>query len=143
MGLFFSILYGWSSGLESGLLSGLIFGFLMALFVEFQSRKFKKNRPLLPGETLLKESGANHFLNGEMVGGWVYLTNQRFYFKSHNSNFQNHELPIPLEEILKVEKAKTYGIFTNNLRVTLQNGKTEKFVVDGAKDWVEILNELI
>lgn len=143
MGIFFSIVYGWSGGLNSGITGGLIFGFLLASFVEFQSRKFKKSRPLLPGETLLKEGGANHFLNGEAVGGWIYLTNRRFYFKSHKSNIQNHELPIPIEEISKVEKAKTYGIFTNNLLVTRQNGKAEKFVVDGAKDWMEILNKLI
>lgn len=143
MGIFFSITYGWKIGLNSGLLSGFIFGFLIALFLKYQSGKFTKNRPLLPGEQLLKEGAANHFLDGEVVGGWIYLTNQRFYFKSHKSNIQNHELPIPLEAISSVEKANTFGIIPNNLRLTLQNGTTEKFVVNGAGEWAEIVKTLI
>lgn len=143
MGIFFSIIIEWKFGIIGGVVSGFLFGFLMAVFVEFQSRKFTKNRPLLPDEQLLKEGAANHFFNGEAVGGWIYLTNKRFYFKSHKANIQNHELPIPLEEIVNAEKSNTLGIIPNKLILTLQNGNTEKFVVNGSKAWAETVKTLI
>lgn len=142
MGILFFFIYGWL-GVIGGLFSGILFGSLLAGFVVYQEKKFTKNRPLKPDENLLKEGGANHFLNGEAVGGWIYLTDKRFYYKSHNSNIQNHEMSIPFKEIDYVEKANTFGIIPNQLRLTLRDGQVEKFVVNGAKDWVKSLKNLI
>ena len=143
MTIFFSLIYGWQNGLISGLASGFLFGLILAVFAVYQSSKFTKNRPLLPNEKLIKEGPANHFLNAEGIGGWVYLTDRRFYFKSHKGNIQNHELTIPLQEIVDAEKTNTFGIIPNRLSLNLRNGKTEKFLVKGAKEWVNVLKTLI
>jgi hypothetical protein len=143
MGIWFWFLHDWQRAIKSALVCGFLFGLFMALFIEIKSRKFTQNRPLSTDEKLIKEGAANHFLNGVAVGGWIYLTDKRLYFKSHNLNFQNHELPIPLEQIVKAEKSNTFGIIPNKLLLTLRNGTTEKFVVSGVKQWVENLEKLI
>jgi hypothetical protein len=143
MGIFFSFINGWQTGTIGGIVSGIIFGLAASVFVAYQEKKFTKDRPLMPEETLLKEGRANHFFNGEGVGGWIYLTNTRLYFKSHNSNIQNHDLSIPLLEIDYAEKANTFGFIPNQLRLTLRDGQVEKFVVSEAKDWVGSIKKLI
>jgi hypothetical protein len=127
----------------SGFASGILFGLAIAIFVSYQAKKFTQNRPLFPDEALIKEGGANHFLNGEAVGGWIYLSDSRFFFKSHSSNIQNHEFIISISEIIEVESSKTLGIFSNGLKLTLKNQKVEKFVVNDSKSWVKTIKELI
>lgn len=142
IGIFYGIKYGLQFGFLGGLASGIMFGVAIASFVAYQSSKFTKDRPLLADETLIKEGGANHFLNGEAVGGWIYLTDKRLYFVSHSTNIQNHEMSILPSEIVKAEKANTFGIIPNQLRLTLQNGQVEKFVVNGASEWVSVIKNL-
>lgn len=143
MGVFWSFLYDWQSGIFGGLMSGVLFGIFMGAFVSYQSSQFTKNRPLKSDETLIKEGVANHFLNGEAVGGWIYLTSSRLFFKSHGSNIQNHELSVPIYEIDYAEKANTFGIIPNQLKLTLRDGQVLKFVVSGANDWVSSIRNLI
>lgn len=143
MGVVFSLVYDWMTGTIGGILAGILFGVTIALFVAYQSKKFTENRPLKPDEELIKEGGANHFFNGEAVGGWIYLTNSRLFFKSHNSNLQNHEITIPIREIDFAERANTFGFIPNQLRLTLRDGQIEKFVVKGSKDWVNSVKNLI
>jgi hypothetical protein len=143
MSLVFSLMYGWKLGILAGLASGVMFGLAIAIFVGYQAKKFTENRPLFPNETLIKEGGANHFLNGEAVGGWIYLSDSRFFFKSHGSNIQNHEFIIELSEIANVENSKTFGIFSNGLNLTLNNQSVEKFVVNDSKSWTKTIKGLI
>jgi GRAM domain len=143
MSLVFSLMNGWKLGIPMGLASGILFGIAITVFVSYQAKKFTKNRPLFPDENLVKEGGANHFLNGEAVGGWIYLSDSRFFFKSHNSNIQNHEFIISLSEIAEVENSKTFGIISNGLKLTLNNQSVEKFVVNDSKNWTRIIKGLI
>ena len=143
MGIFGSASEGWKSGVYSGLISGIFFGLIMALFIQYQSKKFTQNRPLLSGERLVKEGPANHFLNGEAVGGWIYLTDSRLFYVSHKVNFQKHELALPFEEIVIAANSRTFGIIPNKLSLTLKSGRVENFVVNNAKSWVKELKELI
>ena len=136
-GLIFSYLNGLFVGILAGIISGLLFGLFIVLFTTFQSKKFQMERPLFTDEKLIKEGPANHFLNKEGVGGWIYLTDKRFLFKSHSMNFQNHELSIPLSDINGVEKGRTFGIISNQLKLQLQNGQIEKFVVNDVGDWIK------
>lgn len=143
MGVVFSLIYDWVTGTIAGILCGISFGIAIAVFVGLQEKKFTKDRPLKPDEELIKEGGANHFLNGEAVGGWIYLTSSRLFFKSHGSNIQNHELSVPIYEIDYAEKANTFGIIPNQLKLTLRDGQVLKFVVSGANEWVSSIRNLI
>ena len=78
MGILWSFQYGSKSGVVMGGIAGVFFGALMSAFVGYQTKKFEMERPAFPGEKLVKEGGANHFRNIEAVGGWIYLTDQRF-----------------------------------------------------------------
>jgi hypothetical protein len=72
------------------------------------------------------------------VGGWLYLTTKRLYFRSHAFNNQNHELVIPLREITNAKRSWTAGIIPNGLTVETAKGR-ERFVVNGARSWVEAI----
>lgn len=143
MTIYFSFSMEFQQSLISGFSAGGFFGLALGIFALFHSNAFTTNRPLWSDETIIKEGPANHFLNGEGVGGWIYLTDHRFYYKSHKANLQNHELPIALDSIIRADKAHSAGIIPNQIHLTLQNGKVEKFVVDSARDWVKTLDNLI
>ena len=65
----------------------------------------------------------------EGVGGKLFLTNQRIFFKSHGLNIQIHELSIPLNEIENIDVGNSFWIIPNELTIKTRNGKKEKFVV--------------
>jgi len=142
MSFFYSFLDGWIPGVITGIAAGCLFGALLAGFVVYQSKKFTKNRPLMPDEHLIKEGVANHFVRSEAVGGWIYLTDRRFFFRSHGANVQNHEFIVPVSEIADVEKGNTFLIIPNQLRVRLENGNIERFVVKNAGSWVAEIQKM-
>lgn len=92
-------------------------------------------------ETILFDTGANHFKGAEGVGGKLYLTTKRLVFKSHKFNIQNHELSISLSDIDKVDRYKTLGLVNNGLSVKTVDNKTEKFVVQKIDEWLNQLTE--
>lgn len=128
-----------SSGLLGGAFSGLLFGWLMGLFAN--AKWLTKDIKIYTeaGETILFDTGANHFKGIEAVGGKLYLTDKRLVFKSHKFNIQNHELSIRLADIDKVDRYKTLGLVNNGLSVTGFNHKTEKFVVQQIDEWLDQL----
>lgn len=129
------------SGLFGGALSGLLFGWLMGLFAN--SKRLTKDTKIDTDtdETILFDTGANHFKGAEAVGGKLYLTDKRLVFKSHKFNIQNHELSINLSDIDKVDRYKTLGLVNNGLSVTTIDNKNEKFVVQQIDEWLNQLTE--
>lgn len=123
MGIFYSIIYDLKAGVESGIALGIMFGAVMTLISVYKSNKARKNRPPLVDEKIIKEGLANHFMGAESVGGSIYLTDKRLFFKSHSINIQNHELSIPLSDIENAMKGRSLLIFSNRLQLKL---KTEK-----------------
>lgn len=140
MGAFFTFQYGPIIGVPSGLASGLLFAGFMSVFGLYHARKFKGQCSLMEGETLLMDGPANHFVGAEGVGGWLYLTSLRLHFRSHKINFHNHELSIPLDDIASVKTSLTLGIIPNGLTVEAPKG-AEKFVVQGARGWVQAIGQ--
>jgi hypothetical protein len=128
-------------GLFGGALSGLLFGWLMGLFAN--SKRLTKDTKIDTDtdETILFDTGANHFKGAEAVGGKLYLTDKRLVFKSHKFNIQNHELSIGLSDIDKVDRYKTLGLVNNGLSVRTTDNKTEKFVVQQIGEWLNQLTE--
>ena len=135
MGLFFALHSGNSSEFILGLPAGLFFGPTMAAFAAWQASRFTQDPPELQDEQLLKQGPANHFVGMEGVGGWLYLTDKRLLFRSHRFNIQNHELSMPLADIMEVQTCLTGRIVPNGLRVLTTSGE-ERFVVGGRRRWL-------
>ena len=128
-------------GIFCGATAGFLFGWMNE---RFEKSKLVTNATKIEtgtGETILFETGANHFKGAEAVGGKLYLTNKRLVFKSHKLNIQNHELSINLPGIDKVERYKAPGLANNGLAVTTSNNKIEKFVVQQPDEWFNKLTE--
>ena len=140
MGILFMWKAGPRFGVPIGVVSGFLFASIMTAFAHYQARKFRGMCPLEQGERLLKEGPANHIVGAEAVGGWLYFTTSRLYFRSHKTNIQNHELEIALEQIVSVKSSGIFSIVFNGLTVETQNG-SEKFVVQGVRDWVEMIEQ--
>lgn len=141
MGVFYILVVGWHRGLWLAVGSGLFFGIAMAVFTSYQRRRFVLHRPAFSGEQVLHEGPANHFLNREGVGGWIYLTSRRFMFRSHAINLQPHELSIELSDISDVQPVMTAKIIPNGLRIVTRSGRDERFVVEDRRRWCyEITN---
>jgi hypothetical protein len=141
LGVFAGLVAGWRVGLEAGITSGALFGLALAAFLLFQRTRLAGKIDLEPGERLLKEGPANHFVGVEAVGGWLYLTNRRLHFRSHASNVQVHEWGMPLEQLGAVEPARTAGIVPNGLKVTTRSGDVERLVVNARAEWVRVIQE--
>jgi|WetSurMetagenome_2_1015567.scaffolds.fasta_scaffold07399_5 hypothetical protein len=136
-----SFIAGWHLGILLGLVAGLLFGVSMAIFVGIQRQRFKTQRPDFSEERLLLEGPANHFLHGEGVGGWLYLTTRRLLFCSHAVNLQPHETDLPLTDIAEASPVLTAGFIPNGLLVRTVIGRNERFVVEQRKRWsMEIAN---
>lgn len=144
MTLYFGATSGrWLLAVALGAGGGVAFGAFMALFA---GRAARGDRKLFgdvpanpPGEEVLREGPANHFRGIESVGGKLFLTPKRLRFVSHRLNIQVHDTSWPLEEIVGVEATRTLFVIPNGLRVTLQSGERERFVVYERRAWVEAI----
>jgi hypothetical protein len=92
--------------------------------------------------SLVYSGEANHFLNGESVGGKLFLTNDQLHFKSHKFNIQNHEMQLDIHDIKEVRFYNMLGFIRNMLEVETTNGVTEKFVVNNRAAWKEQIDKL-
>ena len=141
LGFISSLFIGWRLAVGLGIFGGLLFGILMAFVAGLAQSRVLRNYPAFDGEELIKDGPANHFVGAEGVGGWLYVTNKRVFFKSHSFNFQTHEWSVPLEEVSRVEAYRTLGIFPRGLLIAT-NGGQERFVVNDNKGWVSAIQRL-
>lgn len=143
LGIFLGFLLDLKSAMIAGSISGLAFGAILYFFV---SSKMVKRQTQIDGAgnlTLIHSGGANHFKNGEAVGGKLYLLPDRLQFKSHSFNIQNHEHTIELTKIREVSFYNTLGLVPNGLAIITTDGHAEKFVVNGRKLWKEEIERLV
>jgi hypothetical protein len=87
-------------------------------------------------EAVLKQGGASHFKGIEAVGGKLFLTDSRLVFKSHRFNIQVHQEAYPLVDIIAVEPRRGLSLVGDGLSVMLSDGREERFVVFGRRDWI-------
>ena len=90
---------------------------------------------------IIKKGSANHWLNGEAVGGWLQLDAQQLHFTSHCINFQPHKSTISLADISHVEFYRTLGIAPNGLRICLRDGQCQEFVVNNRSQWKQLVDQ--
>jgi hypothetical protein len=128
--------------LIAGPISGLAFGTILYFFMTSKSVKKQTQIENIDGQTIIRSGGANHFINGEAVGGKLYLLTDKLQFQSHNFNIQNHGQIIDIEQIKEVSFYNTLGLIPNGLAVTTNGGQIEKFVVNGRRLWKEEIVKL-
>lgn len=133
---------GWRAGVPSAFLASVIFLLFMPLMQRINMRAATKQMLKMPiegEEDAILCGGANHFKNGEAVGGKMILFHDELVFKSHRFNLQPHQLHISLEDIIDVSPYQVLGIAPNGLKITRATGEPEKFVVGNRAEWIDVI----
>lgn len=139
MGILCSIMFGsLLKGLILGIIGGIFFAAVMVLFIAILSARKDKLRERYGIEgTVLYDGAANHMVNKEAVGGWIFLMEDRLCFVSHAINITVGEWSVPYSDIADVTKGK----MIRSIAVHLKNGTVEEFVVNNGNEWIAILKE--
>lgn len=102
---------------------------------------FKKGRCPMSEPVYIREGFANMFKGKEAVGGKLYLDEKMLHHKPHAINIQKEETAVLLKEVASVERVRNkllgMPLLNNGLKVTLQNGREVRYVVNKAGQWVE------
>lgn len=141
-GLFLAVLFDTSSAIIAGPISGLAFGIILYFFITSKTVKRQTQIENYNGKPVVHSGGANHFKNGEAVGGKLYLLPDKLQFQSHGFNIQNHGQVIDIEQISDVRFFNTLGLIPNGLSITTVSGQTEKFVVNNRRLWKEEIEKV-
>jgi len=142
LGLFFAVRFDTHFALIAGPISGLAFGTALYFFVTSKTVKKQTQIENLDGKPIVRSGGANHFINGEAVGGKLYLLTDKLQFQSHGFNIQNHGQIIGIEQIKEVSFFNTLGLIPNGITITTLDGQAEKFVVINRRLWKEEIERL-
>lgn len=135
-GLFFGLIT-WDVAI--GIISGVLFGGLSAIFVVAMARNVPDTVKSIPGETITKTGLANHYVGIEAVGGYLVLTDRRLHHIPHALNIQSTPVSCPLSAITDVRTGWNF-IMPNAVIITLQDGRSERFVVNGRKEWAAAIS---
>ncbi len=149
MGLMVGFLFMITEGLVTGLIISAIIAFiagglffvLIAIFRYIA--KPKEKFPAIANEEILKEGGANYMNGLEGIGGYMYLTHERLYFKSHGVNFTEKELNLPFSQIQDFRPESSLGIIPNRIILKDLEGKEYTLVVGGRRKWISALGKVI
>lgn len=141
-GIFLAVLFDTNYALIGGPISGLAFGTALYFFVTSNTVKKQTQIENPEGKPIIRSGGANQYINGEAIGGKLYLFTDKLQFQSHGFNIQNHAQIIHLEEIKDVKFCNTLGLIPNGLTITTRAGQTEKFVVGGRRLWKDEIENL-
>ena len=93
-------------------------------------------------ETILYSGGANHVINGESVGGKLYLYEDRLCFNSHKFNVRTHNVVIHLDEIVNIQKINYLFVIPTGLTI-VTNSSIEDFMVYFRETWINMINNQI
>ncbi len=102
------------------------------------------NTKLLENENILKEGSANYFNRsnglfiGQSAGGKLYLTNQRLLFEGHGFNVGREAVVVYIKDVINCSTG-----FPNTLTLLTERNEEFKFAVNGKKDWLNKIRELI
>jgi hypothetical protein len=145
-GAFLRIVTGsWYYGFHGGLLAGFAFALSVRLFLKVATSTSHleldgRAAGFEASEEVVRFALANHYRGIEAVGGKLYLTDRRLRFRSHKLNLQRCDESYPLDAILAVEPARTFGIIPNAIVVRLRDGRRERFVVNAQREWLEAIS---
>jgi len=137
-GIFLALRYSVNTALILSPICGLFFGAGIYFFVTSKTVK-EQTKINNEGQEIIYSGAANHFINGEAVGGKLYLLKDKLQFKSHNFNIQNHEFSIPITNINDIRFFNGFGFIPKGLEIITTTESSERFVVSNRKMWKEII----
>src|SRR4051794_3722606 len=108
---------------------------LKKLRIHLESR-YKDKLVLDSNEILIKQGAANLFRKFGAVGGWLYLTNKRIFFKPHRFNVRAKEASIPIMSIKEVQPTRSLWLFPNRI-VIRTDSKTFSFILNERDVWTK------
>lgn len=96
-------------------------------------------------ERILRRGAANLQRGAETVGGELFLTDQRLYFRSHALNLQTGATELPLSQVRHTRPCWTrflglIPLLPNSLEVRLADGAAHRFVLVGRKEWAAAID---
>lgn len=142
-GIFLAFQFGSQYALIAGSISGIAFGAAIYFFATSRTVERQTQIGNPEGIPVIHSGGANHFINGEAVGGKLYLLTDKLQFQSHGFNFQNHGQIIDIAQIKEVSFYNTLGLIPNGLAIKTHDGHKEKFVVGNRHIWKTEIEKLI
>ena len=126
----------------TGTAAGLLFGLYIRSFAKRQASEFSSVRQRLEKDgAVYLDAAANHLLNGEYVGGWMFLTDAGLYFMANPMNVMSHSVKLAYDEIAGIRIMKQMG-FVNGIVAETEKGR-EYFSVSRPKLWVEKIEDKI
>ncbi len=92
---------------------------------------------------ILAHGPGNHFVGIESRGGLLCLTRDELIFKPHSVNIQKDYFHLLLKDIQDWSEYSVMGVFPMGIKILKTNGTTEKLVVYGRSQWLELFSEYI
>ena len=130
-----SIIFG---ALLGGLI-GALFGWWEIKWMKALAVKLAATIPDLEmhkDEKILFKVEAGHLRGLESVGGKLFVTDKRIFFRSHKLNIQNHEQEFPITEIKAVNEDKY------EFNLMLKNSEVHRFRVVSPSEWVRAIPQV-
>ena len=93
---------------------------------------------LKPNEIVVKACNSS-YLNGSKIDGKLILTNQRIYFKTELSSFDQEIEPADIREVLPF---KTSFFSNNGLNIVKKDGQELNFKVKDRDTWCKLVNQM-
>jgi len=97
---------------------------------------------LKTNEKIIRNGRANHLRASGGIGGKLFLTNQRLFFKPHLFNHDRSEETITLENIKSIVAPHSDSI-SKKLAITLNNELIEFFVVGKRREWIKEIEKAV
>ena len=99
----------------------------------------KRIQELDKDEHILKQATANYLMGDVMVGGYLFLTDQKLYFDAHNMLQVPMKVSIPIFRIAGVKK----GEQLNQINLLIKDGEQESFQMLERESWIMEINRVI
>lgn len=131
-------------GILAAVCAGLLMFWFFTIFGKWvtgdidHSKYLDKSIPinLATNEALIYHSGANLRFGLTSANGFLYLTNERLIFNSHQLKNKTQEFIIPLSTISKIEKLKSPDQTENGFLIHTSLHGESKFIVENVEEWL-------
>ncbi len=100
------------------------------------------NIALEPEENIIRETEANHYIDGKLMIGRLFLTNRRLIFKAHLHNFHQYDIILDITSIASVSYRNNIGIFSHGIWVHEKNEAIHHFAVWSRRRWKEAIESI-